>query len=65
MVKNDFGKNFAENFELVLSRSLSRRAQLYVVPTLSLHAPAFIERELDYQRSARPAVSRSNCPTGG
>ncbi len=36
--QNDFGKNFAENFELVLSRSLSRRAQLYVVPTLSLHA---------------------------
>jgi hypothetical protein len=36
--QDDFGKNFAENFELILSRSLGHRAQLYAVPTLSLHA---------------------------
>jgi hypothetical protein len=36
--QNDFGKNFAENFELIVSRSLGHRAQLYAVPTLSLHA---------------------------
>jgi hypothetical protein len=36
--QNDFQKNFAENFELILSRSLGHRAQLYAVPTLSLHA---------------------------
>jgi Membrane bound beta barrel domain (DUF5777) len=36
--QDDFAKNFAENFELILSRSLGRRAQLYAVPTLSLHA---------------------------
>jgi Membrane bound beta barrel domain (DUF5777) len=36
--QNDFGKNFAESFELVVSKSLGRRAQIYAVPTLSLHA---------------------------
>jgi hypothetical protein len=36
--QDDFAKNFAENFELILSRSLGHRAQLYAVPTLSLHA---------------------------
>jgi hypothetical protein len=36
--QNDFGKNFAESFELVMSKSLGRRAQIYAVPTLSLHA---------------------------
>ncbi|HEX4424926.1 MAG TPA: DUF5777 family beta-barrel protein [Terriglobales bacterium] len=36
--QNDFGKNFAESFELVTSKSLGRRAQIYAVPTLSLHA---------------------------
>jgi hypothetical protein len=36
--QNDFGKNFSESFELVMSRSLGHRAQMYAVPTLSLHA---------------------------
>jgi hypothetical protein len=36
--QNDFGKNFSENFELIVSRSLGHRAQIYAVPTLSLHA---------------------------
>jgi len=36
--QNDFSANFAENFELVLSRSLGHRAQLYLVPTYSIHA---------------------------
>jgi|HubBroStandDraft_5_1064220.scaffolds.fasta_scaffold01201_6 hypothetical protein len=36
--QNDFSANFAENLELVLSRSLSHRAQLYAVPTYSVHA---------------------------
>jgi mono/diheme cytochrome c family protein len=34
--QNDFGKNFTTNFELMLSRSVTRRAQLYVDPTVSL-----------------------------
>src|ERR1700683_2187896 len=36
--QNDFSANFAENLELVLSRSLGHRAQLYAVPTYSVHA---------------------------
>ncbi len=36
--QNDFEKNFAENFELIFSRSIGHRAQLYAVPTLSLNA---------------------------
>jgi hypothetical protein len=36
--QNDLQKNFSENFELIVSRSLGKRAQLYAVPTLSIHA---------------------------
>jgi mono/diheme cytochrome c family protein len=36
--QNDFDRNFVKNFELILSRSLGRRAQLYFVPTFSLGA---------------------------
>jgi hypothetical protein len=35
--QNDFSNNFAENFELILSRSVTRRAQLYAVPTYTIH----------------------------
>jgi hypothetical protein len=39
--QNDFSSNFAESFELVMSRSLGHRAQLYAVPTYSIHAREF------------------------
>ena len=35
--QNDFGSNYTENFELVTSRSIGHRAQLYATPTLSIH----------------------------
>lgn len=35
--QNDFSRNFTENLELTVSRSLGSRAQLYAVPTLSIH----------------------------
>lgn len=35
--QDDFSRNFTDNFELIVSRSLGHRAQLYAVPTLSLH----------------------------
>ena len=35
--QDNFSRNFTSNFELIASRSLGHRAQLYVVPTLSLH----------------------------
>jgi hypothetical protein len=34
--QNDFSKNFTADFEGIFSRSLTHRAQLYVVPTVSL-----------------------------
>ena len=34
---NDFTRNFITNFELIASRSLGSRAQLTLVPTLSIH----------------------------
>jgi hypothetical protein len=34
--QNDFTRNFTPNLEVILSRTVSRRAQLYLVPTLSL-----------------------------
>jgi hypothetical protein len=35
--RNDFAFDFTENFEGIFSRSLKSRAQVYVVPTLSLN----------------------------
>ena len=35
--QNDFSNNFAENFELILSRSVTHHAQLYAVPTFTIH----------------------------
>jgi hypothetical protein len=34
--QNDFSKNFTGNFEGIFSRSLTHRAQIYIVPTVSL-----------------------------
>lgn len=34
--QDDFAKNFTTNFEGIFSRTLSKRAQIYFVPTLSL-----------------------------
>jgi hypothetical protein len=34
--QNDFSKNFILDFEGIFSRSLTRHAQIYVVPTVSL-----------------------------
>ena len=35
--QNDFQRNFTTNFELIASRSITNRAQLVLVPTVSLH----------------------------
>lgn len=35
--QNNFQRNFTTNFELLLSRSITRRAQIYLVPTGSIH----------------------------
>ena len=35
--QDNFSRNFTENFELLVSRSLGRRAQLYIAPTFNIH----------------------------
>jgi hypothetical protein len=35
--QDDFSRNFTENFEIILSRSITHRAQIYAVPTISIH----------------------------
>ena len=35
--QNDFERNFTTNFELITSRSITRHAQLTLVPTVSIH----------------------------
>jgi len=41
--QNNFQRNFAENFELIASRSLGHRAQLYAVPTFTVHARPLLQ----------------------
>jgi hypothetical protein len=36
--QNNFQKNFAENLEAIISRSVTSRAQFYLVPTMSFNA---------------------------
>ena len=54
--QNDFSKNFTTNLEMILSRTVTRRAQLYLVPTLSLQ-----DREL-IQKPGSLASSPPNLP---
>ena len=42
--QGDFSRNFTTNFEGVFSRSLRRRAQLYLVPTVSLQNRMLISK---------------------
>ena len=62
--QNDFEKNFSENFELIVSRSLGRRAQLYAVPTLSIHARptlsanSIVDAPIDQPCGAMPAPAQ-------
>jgi Membrane bound beta barrel domain (DUF5777) len=41
--QNNFQRNFAENFELIASRSITRHAQFYAVPTFTIHARPLLQ----------------------
>jgi len=51
--QDDFRKNFIENFELILSRSITHRAQLYFVPTFSVNNRRLFQ-PASYRSSAIP-----------
>jgi len=62
--QNDFQRNFITNFELITSRSITRHAQLYFVPTFSIHnRPVFGQTSTvnapPYQPCAAPIAARS------
>ena len=64
--QNNFQRNFTTNFELLLSRSITRRAQIYLVPTGSLHnrpmlSEASIVQPPPYLR-CREAVATGSSP---
>lgn len=54
--QGNFAKNYTENLELIVSRTITQRAQLYLVPTLSLN-----DREL-MQKNGTLASSPPNVP---
>jgi hypothetical protein len=41
--QNNFQRNFAENFEVIASRSVTSHAQLYAVPTFTIHARPLLQ----------------------
>ncbi len=63
--QNNFQRNFTTNFELLLSRSITRRAQIYLVPTGSLHnrpllSEASIVNAPPYRPCSEPLAAGSN-----
>jgi mono/diheme cytochrome c family protein len=42
--QNDFSKNFTTNFEMMLSRTITRHSQFYLVPTVSLQQRELISK---------------------
>jgi hypothetical protein len=57
--QNDFEKNFTENIELALSRSLGHRAQLYAVPTFSIHNRPLLQNPGNALQDPMPSQSCS------
>ena len=52
--QNDFDSNYTENFELVTSRSIGHRAQLYATPTFSIHQRPLLANPGDALADAVP-----------
>ncbi len=63
---NDFERNFAETFELIVSRSLGHIAQIYVVPTFSFNArPLFSLSSLATPEPRLPGYDTFSLGFGG
>jgi mono/diheme cytochrome c family protein len=64
--ENDFERNFAESFELIVSRSLDHIAQIYVVPTFSFNArPLFSPFSIASQIPSLPGYNTFSIGFGG
>lgn len=61
--QNDFSRNFTTDFEGIFSRSVTSKAQIYLVPTLSLHdrplgvPQRFLENPFPYQPCSAPVAA--------
>jgi len=61
--QDNFSRNFTSNFELIVSRSITHRAQVYVVPTVSIHnrplmgSTGAVTDPLPYQPCAAPLAN--------
>lgn len=63
--QNNFSKNFTANFEGIFSRSLFKRAQIYVVPTLSLQNRRLIlDPTLENAPPALPGINSFSLGAG-
>jgi mono/diheme cytochrome c family protein len=62
--QNDFSKNYTENLELILSRSITRRAQLYFVPTASFNDRRLVVPQ-SYRSSDIPDLPGVNAFSAG
>jgi hypothetical protein len=56
--QNDFASNYTENFELVTSRSIGQRAQIYATPTFSIHQRPLLANQ---NSSFAPPVPNQPC----
>jgi hypothetical protein len=55
--QNNFATNYTENFELILSRSLGHRAQLFGVPTFSIHNRPVLQNPNSFLQEPMPDQS--------
>jgi hypothetical protein len=64
--QNNFRKNYTENIEAIFSRSLTRRAQLYAVPTISFNDRRVVQGSLlSDQIPDLPGVNAFSLGVGG
>jgi cytochrome c553 len=63
--QNNFQKNYTENLEMIVSRSLTSRAQIYVVPTASFNDRRLVQGSLESnQIPDEPGVNAFSLGTG-
>jgi hypothetical protein len=67
--QNNFQRNFAENFEVIASRSITRHAQVYAVPTFTIHARPLFQNNNSSLADAIPeqpcSASQASGASGG
>lgn len=64
--QNNFRKNYTENLEAIFSRSLTHRAQVYVVPTVSFNDRRLVQGSLNSnQIPDEPGINAFSIGIGG